>query len=49
MAAFFIATVYIFAGLLILALADMVFGLLYECSPRFRRAFKRFYRRVRGL
>ena len=49
MAAFFIATVYIVAGLLILAVADVAVGLLYECSPGFRRAFRRFYRRVRGL
>lgn len=49
MASFFIACVYITAGLLILALADVTVGLLYECSPGFRRAFKRFYRRVRGL
>ena len=49
MAAFFVGTCYIFAGLLILTVADIVIGLLYECSPRFRRAFKRFYRRTRGL
>lgn len=49
MASFFIACVYITAGLLILALADVAVGLLYECSPGFRRAFKRFYRHVRGL
>lgn len=49
MAAFFIACLYITAGLIILAIADVVVGILYECSPAFRRAVKRFYRRVRGL
>lgn len=49
MAAFFIACVYITAGMLILALADVVVGILYECSPGFRRALRRFYRNVRGL
>jgi len=49
MAAFFIGTCYIFAGMAFLTVADVVIGLLYEYSPGFRRAFKRFYRRMRGL